>query len=504
VTEFTDQDRKAFAQRGVTESEIEGQISLFRNPPPPIALVRPCSPGDGVHQLPPDTHAALLRQHASAAGAGRMTRFVPASGAASRMFKDLLETRDLPGEKIAASPVAARLRDHLEEFAFGASLRSKVTAAGESPDDPGALLAGLLDKTGLHYAALPKGLLLFHRYADGPRTSFEEHLVEAADVVRDEAGAAQLHFTISPEHGSAFERHARAACRSHGERLGTRFKVSFSTQDPATDTLAVDEDNRPFRREDGSLLFRPGGHGALLANVSGLGGDLVLVKNIDNVVPDDRKAPTLLWKRLLAGLLVRLEREMHEVLRDLDRNRNDAEAIERGLALATTWLGHEVAEECAVRGLAGGEALYRRFHRPLRVCGVVPSQGEPGGGPFWVRSPDGRVSPQIVESSQVDADNREQQTVWSGSTHFNPVDLALAVCDYRGQPYALDEYVDPATVFLSLKSHGGRTLKALERPGLWNGAMAHWNTVFVEVPIETFAPVKTVFDLLRPQHQPSA
>ena len=284
------------------------------------------------------------------------------------------------------------------------------------------------------------------------RTPFEEHLVEAAATVRDAAGVCRVHVTVPPEHHSAFEAVLERARPRLERETGARFEVRFSEQAPSTDTVAIDEAGRLFRDSEGRLLFRPGGHGALLKNLAESGGDVVLVKNIDNVVPDDLRAPTLLWKRLLAGVLVRLERASTRA-------------------------------------------------RPLRVCGVVRNEGEPGGGPFWIDGPRGETR-QIVESAQVDLANPAQAAIFRSATHFNPVDLACSLRDASGRPFDLPRFVDERAVFIAKKTHEGRTLFALERPGLWNGAMALWETVFVEVPKETFAPVKTVLDLLRPEHQP--
>jgi hypothetical protein len=303
-------------------------------------------------------------------------------------------------------------------------------------------------------ARTPKGLLPFHAYPGAPRTPFEEHLHEAAGTVRDAAGLCRVHFTVSPEHRKAFEDKLAEIRPGVESATGARFSVSFSEQSPATDTIAGGADGGPFRTAAGGLLFRPGGHGALLKNledVARAGGDVVLVKNVDNVVPDARRGPTLLWKRLLTGLLVRLERES-------------------------------------------------RRDRPIRVCGVVRNEGEPGGGPFWVAGPRGETL-QIVESAQVDLADPAQEAIWKTATHFNPVDLACSLRDAVGQPFDLARFVDENAVFIAEKTHEGRPLKALERPGLWNGAMALWETVFVEVPKETFAPVKTVLDLLRPEHR---
>lgn len=436
---------------GLSEKEVRRQLALFESPPPPVRLDRPATVGDGIVRLDEERQTALVAVFDSAMRRGVATKMVPASGAASRMFHGL---DDPAGEDVR------RLLARLDEFPFAEALAEAAHRAGHDlrVPDPRAVLDLLLDERGLGYATLPKGVIPFHRYPDhrGVRTAFEEHLVEAAGYTRDAEGRCRLHFTVPPENEARFEELLATRGRELEARLGVRFEVGFSHQEHATDTIAVTPDNELFRQDDGSLLFRPGGHGALIENLDALGragADLVFVKNIDNVVPDDRKPTGIHWKKVLGGLLLELR---------------------------------------------GGETPP---DRPLRVCGMVRNQGEPGGGPFWVRSEDGELSLQIVELSQIDTRDSEQREIVARATHFNPVDLVCALRDPRGEPWDLHRFIDENTVFIAEKSHQGRPLKALERPGLWNGAMAGWNTVFVEVPLETFAPVKTVFDLLRPEHR---
>ena len=417
---FSSEDRARIEAQGLTVEEVERQAALLRDPPPAVTLVRPCTISDGVERIAESEHEELLSLADEAARAERLSKFVPASGAASRMFA-FLETGSPDHEDVR------RFEENRHRFAFSA-------------DDVEAL------------AALPKGLLPFHRYAGTSRTPFEEHLVEAAATVRDADGICRLHVTVSPDHRAAFAAALESARPRLEREIRARFDVRFSEQSPSTDTVALDDSGRVFRDTERRILFRPGGHGALLKNLQESGGDVVLVKNIDNVVPDARRAPTILWKRLLAGLLVRLERAS-------------------------------------------------RRDRPIRVCGVVRNAGEPGGGPFWVDGPGGE-SLQIVESAQVDLTDPGQAAIWGAASHFNPVDLACSLRDAAGRPFDLPRFVDERAVFVAKKTHEGRTLLALERPGLWNGAMAHWETVFVEVPKETFAPVKRILDLLRPEHLP--
>jgi len=430
---FSSEDRARIEAHGLTVEEVRRQADLLRDPPPAIRLVRPCTTSNGVARIHEREHAELLALADEAARAGRLSKFVPASGAASRMFEFLRSGGP-------DHPDVRRFHENAPSFAFPAARRALFSRAKASSSDIEAL------------AAFPKGLLPFHRYTGFARTPFEEHLVEAAATVRDAAGVCRVHVTVSPEHRAAFAAVLEKARPRLERETRARFEVRFSEQAPSTDTVAIDEKGRLFRDAEGRLLFRPGGHGALLENLARSAGDIVLVKNIDNVVPDDRREQTILWKRLLTGYLVRLERAS-------------------------------------------------RRARPLRVAGVVRNEGEPGGGPFWAEGSGGE-SRQIVESAQVNLADAAQAAIWGAATHFNPVDLACSLRDASGRPFHLPDFVDERAVFVAKKTHEGRALFALERPGLWNGAMALWETVFVEVPKETFAPVKTALDLLRPEHQP--
>jgi hypothetical protein len=510
---WTEQDRAALAARGIAVSEAERQLGLLAAPPSYAALVRPCTVGDGIERLADERRVALRARAARAAAAGRIGRFVPASGAATRMFQSLLSWRARGGATSRAAldaavatdadarAVAAFL-DGLERFAFHAPLAAVLARAGHDlarlaaagPVEP--VLAALLDADGLGYAERPKGLLAFHRGPTGTRTAFEEQLEEAALGARAVDGACRLHFTVSPEHLAGFETLIGWAGPQAGARHGARFDVTFSTQSPATDTLALGDDGRPVRDAAGALLFRPAGHGALIGNLDALGADVVLIKNVDNVQPDGRREATLEAWAVLAGLALETQEQAHDLIERLDDPEDDG-ACDAAVAWARETLGLEPA--------AGGDRraeLRAWLDRPVRVGGMVPNTGEPGGGPFWVRGHDGAVRSQIVESAEVDPDSPAQQAVMRGATHFNPVFLACALRDPRGVPHALHRFVDDQAVIVTRKSAGGRGLRALERPGLWNGAMAGWLTRFVEVPLEVFTPVKTVNDLLRPEHQP--
>ena len=497
-------------------------MELFRNPPPFTRVLRPCRPGDGIRSLSLADQDDLLSHFDAAARRGRIGKFVPASGAATRMFKDLLAFLAAPSGAEPSAPVRTFF-ENLPRFAFYEELAAALGAYGIDLDDAvrerrlarGAEISPGDARPRLRRVS-PRGCSSSTGIARDEKRRRGAHPVRGASGGSGGDRARRGRPLPPPLHRLApITRRISSACSTASrprleERFDCRFEVSFSTQRRATDTLAVDPRNQPFRLENGELLFRPGGHGALIDNLNELGRDgwdIVLLKNIDNVVPDDRKAVVHLWKRLLGGcLLVAREQAFAHLdrLEALDGVRGkQAEAV---LREAGEFLAKELCRPLP-EGFAHADPqekkrfLMEALDRPIRVCGVVRNQGEPGGGPFWVESPSGGISPQIVETSQIDPKDPEQQAALEASTHFNPVDISCGLRDRHGRPYDLHRYVDPSTVFIAEKSHEGSPLKALERPGLWNGAMAGWNTVFVEVPDATFAPVKTVLDLLRPEHQ---
>lgn len=491
-------DWKAVETRGMDPADVEAQLALLAEPPGFARLDRPCTVGDGIEKIAEEREEELVALAEQAAAAARLARFVPASGAATRMFDALAKA--LAGPAGPAPEAVRRLLDALPRFAFRCDLEKAAATGGI---DRAHLVAGgdwkavvrlLLDDPGLGYASTPKGLLLFHAYRDRPRTSFEEHLREGSAHVKAADGTCRLHFTVSPEHLERFSRALSDLRPSVEAEVGGRLDVGFSTQDPTTDTIAVDLEGTPFRTDEGELLFRPGGHGALLRNLQAQAGDLVAVKNIDNILPEHLRAVSVRWKKLLTGVLVEAQAQSRRLVRALREGPVDEAVLARAATLALR-LGQVVTSRRP-------DELAALLDRPLRVCGMVRNEGEPGGGPFWVLDEHGVPSPQIVESSQIDPGEPGQQAILRCATHFNPVDLVCALRDADGRPYDLERFVDPRAVFVSRKSHQGRPLLALERPGLWNGAMARWSTLFVEVPGATFAPVKTVFDLLRPEHQP--
>lgn len=494
---LTPADERDLAVRGQSLDAVQTQLALFAQGMPYAHLQRPCTVGDGIVVLDDAATPRLEALFTQAVEAGRVTKFVPASGAATRMFSGLLAAYDQAGTA-PPSPELQRFLTALPRFAFHDALQARLAYQ----TDARTILASLLTPEGLNYANLPKALLHFHRYKDHCRTPLAEHFIEAATYAQDRQRRARLHVTVTAQHLDAVRAHI-TALQEHYRPNGTQYEVGVSIQSPATDTIAVTPDNQPFRDEHGRLLFRPGGHGALLYNLEALQADIVFIKNIDNVVPDHLKAPTYRYKRALGGYLIAVQQQLFAYMQRLTSDAVDDALLAEIRTFATQTLALAVPTALSQQPRTTQGAYWTQaLNRPLRVCGMVPNVGEPGGGPFWVQHASGTVSRQIVETSQIDPQAPEQRALLAAATHFNPVDLVCGVRDFRGQPFALPQFVDPRTGFIAQKTYAGRPLKALEWPGLWNGAMAHWHTVFVEVPLETFSPVKTVFDLLRPEHQP--
>jgi len=503
---LTSFDLKQHQALGISQGEVEQQIENFKKGFPFLKVVKPATPPKGVMQLDEkklhDLVAAFDRFE------GTLLKFTPASGAASRMFKSLFEAEEIlaKGEKLdlesrTMQPVK-EFFDRLPKFAFYEELKSLLAKQNVSIEPITAqaylpILQTLLGKNDMNYGALPKGLLKFHRYADGVRTAIEEHLVEAALYAKDKNGMAQLHFTVSPEHRVLFEKLVKEVQPAYEKKYGVRYKISFSEQKKSTDTIAVDANNEPFRNADGSMLFRPGGHGALIENLNEQHADIVFVKNIDNVAPDTYKAETVRYKKALAGLLLQLRSKIFDYSATVERTPSEAQLNE-----IQSFFENELSFVFP-KGWEASKAEYLRgkLNRPIRVCGMVKNVGEPGGGPFVAVNPDGSASLQIAESSQLNLSDTHTKAAFDSATHFNPVDLVCSFVDRKGKKYDLKKFRDPATGFISVKSKDGKVLKAQELPGLWNGAMSDWTTVFVEVPLITFNPVKTVNDLLRKEHQ---
>lgn len=466
-------------EHGLTPAALETQLKNFREGFPFLPVTRAASCGDGIRVLDAAGIEQAAARYDRAKESLRVVKFVPASGAATRMFKDLFEfVRE--GRRTA---VVGELLANRRRFAFWPELR---TIVGDDADERRTVENIVAE--GLRYGETPKGLVSFHRYGDEVRKAVEEHLVEGAQYAAA-GGEVKIHFTVSPEHLTRFEALLAEKIPVYESRFGVKYRISFSVQDPSTDTLAVNPDCTPFRRADGRLLFRPAGHGALIGNLGKIDADIVFVKNIDNVTTDARRGDTVLYKKALAGVLLALQERIFEYLMALEVPGAELEPI-------AAFIENEL---CVKLPKDYGTPLLRRvLNRPIRVCGMVRNEGEPGGGPFWVAGADGLETLQIAESNQIAPEKRELMRL---ATHFNPVDLVCSFRTSKGGRFDLQEFVDPATGFISRKSDGGRELLAQELPGLWNGAMARWNTVFVEVPITTFSPVKVVTDLLRPEHQ---
>lgn len=493
---------------GITAKDLAEQIQRFKIGFTPTSLERPCTLNDGIYRIKPQEREALLDCFDEAAAEGRFSKFVPASGAATRMFKHLLAMLNVEKEGELGESDALLVQsfmDCLPVFPFYSDLKKVMAADGVELEesyaiaDHVAILEYLLTEKGLNYAALPKGLIPFHRYGNEYRTPFEEHIAEAVKHIKSLKNKVKLHFTVSPSHKDAIVAHINEAV---GKFPRVKFDITFSEQSKKTDTVAVDMENEVFRTSDNKILFRPAGHGALLENLHNMRGDLVYLKNIDNVVPDNLKADTLEYKKLLGGLLVQLQNEVFECVNMLE-NHNCSEFEVSAVAIfAVSHLNLHLPDNFAALSLEERICkLHAWLAKPLRICGMVKNQGEPGGGPFWVNGADGFATPQIVEKSQVDMEDPSQVEILKSATHFNPVDLVCGVRNHRGERFNLMNYTDPETGFISIKSKEGRKLKGLELPGLWNGSMADWITIFVEVPLSTFSPVKIVNDLLKEEHR---
>ena len=504
---FTNEDILQIKQKGMTEAQIEAQLESFRKGFDFLKLQGAAAVGKGIIAPTKDEAEAYIEAWNDYKKEGHaITKFVPASGAASRMFKNMFEFLNADYD-VPTTDFEKTFFAHIHYFAFFDALNDacflnegKGVDALLEDGNYKAVVENMLGEEGLNYGQLPKGLLQFHSYDDCAKTPVEEHLTEAA-LYASSRGEAEVHFTVSSEHRKLFEELLERVIPEAQAEHKITYKVSLSEQKPSTDTIAVNMDNTPFRTSDGKLLFRPGGHGALIENLNDLQSDIVFIKNIDNVVPDRLKADTVFWKQVIAGVLVKVQKQVFDYLRLLD----DAKYGKAERAEMIRFVRHTLG--CDMPGLKDMEDtdlhlfLRDKLNRPIRVCGVVKNVGEPGGGPFLAYNSDGSISLQILESSQIDQNNPEYVEMFTKGTHFNPVDLVCAVRDYKGEKFNLPDFVDPATGFISYKSKDGKELKALELPGLWNGAMSDWSTIMVEVPLTTFNPVKTVNDLLRPQHQ---
>jgi Domain of unknown function (DUF4301) len=489
---FLEKDFSQINELGIDLETVYQQINDFKEGFPFMQLQKAATLNDGVMKLTDEQLESFTALYEKKVSKLVPLKFVPASGAATRMFKSLFSFL----EEGKSDKSTDQFFEKLNDFAFAEDLKKILP---ENADNQ-TIVDCYLTRKGLDYGSLPKGLLKFHKYENESRTALEEHLVEGANYANNE-GNVKLHFTVSPEHLSRFLKLLNKAVPVYEEKFNVKYDISFSEQRRSTDTIAVNMDNTPFREKDGSLLFRPAGHGALLANLNDITADIIFIKNIDNVVPDRIKQPTIAYKKALAGVLLKFQDRIFDYQYQLKEWASEPLLME---------LSHFFEQELCVLPPVGfmgmnhnEKVMYyqKKLNRPLRVCGVVPNTGEPGGGPFWCKNTDGSTSLQIVESAQVDMDDEAQKALFNESTHFNPVDLICSMKNYKNKKFDLMEFRDPKTGFVTQKSKDGQDLKAQELPGLWNGSMANWNTVFVEVPLITFNPVKTVNDLLREEHQ---
>jgi hypothetical protein len=511
---FTDKDLLQFRSKGIFREAIEHQLENYHKGFPPVRLKSPAITGNGIIKPSEWEMNQYISKYDNVQDGMDIVKFVPASGAASRMFKELFSFLEKTAkgqsesELVNKSGPVKEFISKIKTFAFSGDLEKilevrettiiKLIKSGNFSE----LVESVLEKSGLGYGYLPKGLLKFHNYGTFTRTAFEEHLAEGADYAVSRGNLVKIHLTVSPEFRNAFIDHFKSKKGIYEDLFRIQFNVDFSIQKPSTDTIAVDMNNLPFRNENGEILFRPGGHGALLENLNEIDSDIIFIKNIDNIAPDRIKKNTSRFKKLLAGILIDYQTKVFKYTRMVEEGKPASEE----LGEICDFLGQgsckfnktemEKMPETTIRKL-----LLSKLDRPIRVCGMVKNEGEPGGGPFWVLDDHGNSSLQIVESSQIDLSDPAQKEIMNKSTHFNPVDLVCGIKNHKGEKYNLLEFTDPATGFIAEKSAGGRPLKAQELPGLWNGAMANWNTLFVEVPIETFTPVKTINDLLRMEHQ---
>ncbi|WP_127142404.1 DUF4301 family protein [Flagellimonas marinaquae] len=511
MIELSPKDLEQLDSKGISKEKVANQIQTFKEGIPFVHLSQAAVVGNGILRFSEKEQLDLLQYFEDHRGSLELLKFVPASGAASRMFKamfNFLDSYDPSKEKLSeyidrtGDTDAQKFTDNLSDFPFYDVIMARIEGKASNKDEEAYLFVKeMLQESGLDYGFYPKGLLPFHKYDSGAATPFEEHLKEAALYARTK-GVANLHFTVSEQHDEMFAKEEAAVTPKISKKTDTRFHISYSNQKPSTDTIAVDMDNKPFKNNDGSILFRPGGHGALIENLNDQDADIIFIKNIDNVVIDKNLEAVANSKKMLAGVLKKVQDKAFAYAKLMEAEDISVEKADEikaflekdlNVRMSRSYDDLEVEEQKA--------EIKNKLNRPIRICGMVKNEGEPGGGPFWIKDADGNVSLQIIESAQIDMDDDAQVAILNNSTHFNPVDLVCGVRNHKGEKFDLLKFVDPKQGFITGKTKEGKELKALELPGLWNGAMAFWNTIFVEVPLVTFNPVKTVNDLLKPTHQ---
>ncbi|TLF46775.1 DUF4301 family protein [Maribacter aurantiacus] len=508
---LSEQDMKQMANKGIAKEKVEDQINTFKEGIPFVDLQSAAVVGNGILRFTEVEERELIDHYESKVKHLDILKFVPASGAASRMFKALfsfLDSYNPANESLedylerTGDKDIKKLSEGLEQMPFYRKVMDRLPNSFNSEGEKVYLFVKeLLGEDALNYGFYPKGLLPFHKYEENTATPFEEHLKEGALYASSSSGS-KLHFTISEQHEEMFQTELDQVGERVSKETGINYTVDYSFQKPSTDTIAVDMNNEPFRNPDGTVLFRPGGHGALIENLNEQDADVIFIKNIDNVaVMQDAKAVAD-SKKTLAGVLLKVQKKAFEYAKMLD----EGSVSKKELDIIRVFLSEELNVKFSMdfHSLSNTEkthVLKSKINRPIRICGMVKNEGEPGGGPFWIKNAHGEVSLQIIESAQIDMDNPKQVEILQNSTHFNPVDLVCGIRDFKGNKYNLLDFVDAKQGFITGKTMNGKELKALELPGLWNGAMANWNTIFVEVPLVTFNPVKTVLDLLKDSHQ---
>ncbi|MBI5541418.1 MAG: DUF4301 family protein [Bacteroidia bacterium] len=509
---FTKEDLNQMKQLGINPKVAEKQIEFFKSGFPFVELDRPAIDKDGIKVFSEKEIAELTKLYDKNTENENIVKFVPASGAATRMFKDLFSFMDewtgsVDIENDKKFSMVLEFFEKLPQFAFYNELSEVLKKEYNlnieeefKQDNYISIISALLTQKGLNYSNLPKALLSFHSYKNEVRTSFEEHLAEGAKYAVSANNNVNIHFTVTPEHLAIFKALVKKVQSKYEKLFNVIFHISYSIQKSSTDTIAVKLDNEPFRSADKKLLFRPGGHGALIENLNEIDASIIFIKNIDNVVPDHLKKQTVIYKKTIGGLLIKVRDQIFDFLLRINNGENSDNFVKEICQFYKKYFFVELKISKDKSKIL--EEIKSILNRPIRICGMVKNLGEPGGGPYWVKSANGNSSLQIIESSQIDYSNKIQLDTFKKASHFNPVDLVCAVKDFNGKKFNLTEFIDPDTGFISKKSKDGMDLKALELPGLWNGAMAYWNTIFVEVPIITFNPVKTVNDLLRNEHQP--
>lgn len=474
MSDFIASDIQQIQSHGLKPTEIEKQIATFKSGFPYTDIISPATIGNGVLPMLDETYTKYYLENCDKY---KIVKFVPASGAATRMFKDLFEYLSTGTMNTTTQTVL----DNLTDFAFYDDLMQHLPENATNRD----IIECLVTDRGLNYGNAPKGLIQFHKYPTFNRTAAAEHLIEGAQYARTN-NTVNLHFTVSPEHVSGFQDLFNKIIPEYESQFGVKYNISISTQKPETDTIAVNLDNTPFRNDDNTLLFRPAGHGALIENLNDTNADIIFIKNIDNICPEHARGETITHKQALAGLAIKTQKQIFEYIRALDNNTANTEEIREYI---NKNLGIQISENDNLREI---------LNRPLRVCGIIKNTGEPGGGPFWTRDTDGRISLQIVEPGQI---SPAQKHILHDGEFFSPTDIVCIPYDKDGNKFDLRKFIDETTGFISEKSKNGRPLRAMERPGLWNGAMAKWNTIFVETPSSTFTPVKVITDLIKPSHK---